>query len=154
MLLPLHHIHPFLPHLTPNRICKSTPFFHQSRSHSPRLLLLVLSPGSTNTFSAFENPSLTIPSRKSLESRAARTTPAQEKDSRRDREHRPQTKHLALCQQTHRVRVKMALEPKWLHVPLRHPACQVRGERSRLSHERVSSGSTYTEQVAANIRGS
>ena len=42
-------------HSTENRIYTSTPFFHQSRPPSPRLSLLVLSPGSTNPFSAFGN---------------------------------------------------------------------------------------------------
>ena len=99
------------PHiLTLSRIYSSTPFFHQTRSLSPRLFLHVLSPGSTNPSLRLQNHRKPFLTGYLSRARGRKTTPAQEKDSRRDRDSntKPQTKHLTLCQQTQKVRVKMA----------------------------------------------
>ena len=71
-------------HSTLYRIYMSTPFSHQSRPHSPRLFLHALCTGSTN-------PSLTIPDRKSFESKSGKDPGSMAQCSRRATDVRRQT---------------------------------------------------------------
>ena len=73
-----------------NRIYRSIPSSHRSRWHPPALFPHVLSPGSTNFFSAFgnhHNPSLTT----IFVCQCSKNTSARMKDSRRDRDRNTHT---------------------------------------------------------------